>query len=59
MQEIKLKKNKSGLRVYINDLPNFSLMPKIELDVLIVGIELQISEYFKNKKTNLTRRKKS
>lgn len=51
MEEIKLKNNETGLKVYINGLPNITLMAVEKLNLLISGIEIQMSSYFsKNQK---------
>lgn len=52
MKEIKIKSNDSNLKIFINDLPNLFLMPKDEFELIIVGIELQMTEYFKYKRKN-------
>lgn len=56
MKEIKIKNNESGLKIFINDLPNLSLMPIDELDLIIIGIELQMTEYFKHKRKKLSKK---
>lgn len=51
MEEIKIKDNEMGLKVYINGLPNIKLMDVEKLNLLISGLEIQMSSYFsKNKK---------
>jgi len=54
MKEIMLKNNKTGLRIYINDVPNIKLVPKEEADMVIAALEQQISIFHdkKHKKTN-------
>ena len=49
MEEIKLKNNETGLKVYINGLPNITLMAVEKLNLLISGLEIQISSYFSKK----------
>ena len=50
MKEVKLKSNESDIKIFINGLPDLSLMPKDELELIIVGIELKMTEYFKHKR---------
>jgi hypothetical protein len=50
MQEIKLSKNPSGLRVFINGVPRLELIPKAQLDIMVNALEKQISEHFEKKK---------
>lgn len=51
MQEIELKKNDTGLKVYINGIPDAHLLPETEKNLFISQIEIIISEMFeKNEK---------
>ena len=56
MKEIKIKSNDSNLKIFINDLPNLFLMPKDEFNLIIAGIELQMTEHFKHKRKNLNKK---
>lgn len=49
MEEVKIKDNETGLRVYINGLPNIRLMAIEEFNLLISGLEIQMSSYFSKK----------
>lgn len=49
MKEIMLKNNTTGLRVYINDVPNIKLVPKEEADMVIAALEQQISIFHDKK----------
>ena len=50
MDEIKVRKNTLGLKVYVNGLPNFKLMPKNILEILLVEIERIFRDQKKVKK---------
>ena len=50
MQEVKVKNNEAGLSVYINGIPKLELVPAEIKELIIVGLELQLTEYFENKK---------
>ena len=51
MQEIELKKNDTGLKVYINGIPDAHLLSETEKNLFISQIEIIISEMFeKNEK---------
>jgi hypothetical protein len=47
MQEVILKNNDTGLRVYINGIPDIRLIPKDIADSVIATLELQVVEYIK------------
>ena len=49
MKEVIVKSNATGLRVFINGIPNLKLIPKDEADTVIAALELQISEFNKVK----------
>lgn len=55
MQEINLKTNKTGLKIFIDGTPNISSIPNEDLEPLITNLELTISKHFesymKRKKT--------
>lgn len=56
MKEIKYKNNATNLKVYIDDFPDLTLMPKIDYDILIEEIEILFNDYLKikRKKPNKT-----
>lgn len=56
MQEVKIKSNDTNMKIFINGFPNLSLMPNDEFDLIIVGIELQMTEYFKHKRKSLSKK---
>ena len=43
MQEVNFKTNETGLRIFINGVPNRSLIPKDELNLLVADIETKVS----------------
>ena len=45
MQEITVKDNKTGLRVFINGVPNLRDFPKAEMEVFVSALEKQISTH--------------
>jgi hypothetical protein len=45
MQEVILKNNDSGLKVYINGVPNLKLIPNDIAESVVATLELQMSEY--------------
>ena len=49
MKEIIVKNNITGLRVFINGVPNLKLIPKDEAVNTIIALELHIAEYYKKK----------
>lgn len=49
MQEIIVKNNNTGLKVFINGVPNLKLIPKDEAENTVIALELQISEFYKKK----------
>lgn len=46
MEEIKIE-NELGKKIYINGIPDLTLMPKEVFDSFIAALELQISENLK------------
>jgi hypothetical protein len=49
MQEINIKNNPSGLKLFINGVPQIELIPKEKLDVVINTLEKQIDIHFADK----------
>ena len=49
MQEITVKDNKTGLRVFINGVPNLRNIPKVEMEVFVSALEKQISSHYDKK----------
>jgi hypothetical protein len=54
MQEVILKTNNTSLRVYINGIPNLSLIPKDIAESAISVLELEISEYIMKEWSNIS-----
>lgn len=50
MREVQIRNNSLGLKVFIDEFPDISLMPASELDLLITDLELAISNYAKKKR---------
>ena len=51
MQEIELKKNDIGLKIYINGIPDAHLLPETEKNLFISQMEIIIYDMFqKNEK---------
>jgi hypothetical protein len=51
LQEIELKKNDTGLKIYINGIPDVHLLSETEKNLFISKTEIIISEMFeKNEK---------
>ena len=46
VQEIMVKDNKTGLRVFINGVPNLRNIPKAEMEVFVSALEKQISSHY-------------
>ena len=61
MEEIIVKGNDTGLKVYVNGVPKIESIPNDELTPLIVSLEIAVSNHFENyqkrkKYTNKKRR---
>lgn len=50
MQEIILKNNTTGLKVYINDKPDLKKIPKDVADTFIYALAVKTEEYIKKTK---------
>ena len=48
MEEIIVKGNDTGLKVYVNGVPKIESIPNDELTPLIVSLELVVSNHFEN-----------
>ena len=46
MEEIKLKYNPLGIKVYAVGKPDIEHMPEEEFDLFVSSLELRVSEYF-------------
>lgn len=46
MQEVQLKENPLGLKVYINGIPDLKTIPKEKAESILAALELEISEYY-------------
>lgn len=49
MKEIQIKVNDTGLKVFINDVPDLSQIPKNITDAVVTTLEMKISEHFEQK----------
>jgi len=54
MKEIQVKGNDTGLKVFINTVPDLTQIPKNITDALVTTMEMQISEHFENEKRDKT-----
>lgn len=50
MEEIEVKYNPLGVKVFINGRPDMSNMTEEEYDLFTSSLELRMSEYFEKKK---------
>ena len=50
MKEIQIKGNDTGIKVFINAVPNLSQIPKNITDAIVTTMEMQISEHFETKR---------
>lgn len=59
MEEIIVKGNEAGLRVYVNGIPKIENIPNEELTPLIVSLEIAVSNHFENyqKRKKYTKKK--
>lgn len=48
MEEIIVKGNDTGLKVYVNGAPKIESIPKDELTPLLVSLEIAVSNHFEN-----------
>ena len=48
MQEINVKGNETGLRVFIDGEPNLLSMPEEEINILATVLEMVISKQYEN-----------
>ena len=49
MKEIQVKGNETGLRVFVNDVPDLKQIPKDIADSMISVLEMEIFEHFEQK----------
>lgn len=49
MQEVNLKDNESGIKVYVDDLPITNLIPNDLIDVFINALVVDIQDIIKSK----------
>ena len=54
MKEIQVKGNDTGIKVFINAVPDLTQIPKNIMDALVTTLEMQISEHFENEKRDKT-----
>lgn len=58
MHEVVLKDNPSKRQIFIDDeKPNFSLIPKKDIDLYIALLEIEMYEHFKNRRKRRSRDK--
>jgi len=59
LEEIIVKGNEAGLRVYVNGIPKIENIPNEELTPLIVSLEIAVSNHFENyqKRKKYTKKK--
>ena len=48
MQEINLKTNKTGLKIFVNGTQNILAIPNEDLEPLITNLEIAISKHFES-----------
>lgn len=46
MEEIEVKDNPLGIKVFVVGKPDIEHMPKEEFDLFVSSLELRVSEYF-------------
>ena len=51
MEEVKVRNNRTNLKVYVNGFPDLKLMPKEVLEILLTEIERMFCEYRYRKKS--------
>lgn len=51
MEEVKVRNNKTNLKVYVNGFPDLKLMPKEVLEILLTEIERIFCEHKYRKKS--------
>lgn len=59
MEEIVLKNNKTGLKVFINGVPKLENIHKDDLAPMVVKLEMLVSEHFENYQKRKKYNKKS
>ena len=52
MEEIEVKDNPLGIKVFVVGKPDIEHMPKEEFDLFVSSLELQMSEYYEKQKGN-------
>ena len=46
LEEIEVKDNSLGIKVYVNGIPDINKMPEQEFGLFVSSLELRVSEYF-------------
>ena len=46
MQEVQPRENPLGLKVFINGIPDLTVIPKEKAESIFAALELEISEHF-------------
>ena len=49
MKEVNIKGNDTGMKVFINGVPDLTQIPKNITDALVTALEVQISERYEQK----------
>lgn len=52
LEEIEVKHNPLGVKVYINGRPNINNMPEKEYDLYVSSLEFRMTEYYEKRKEN-------
>ena len=50
MKEVNIKGNDTGMKVFINGVPDLTQIPKNITEALVTALEVQISEHYEQKK---------
>lgn len=50
LEEIEVKDNSLGIKVYVNGIPDINKMPEQEFGLFVSSLELRMSEYFEKLK---------
>ena len=59
MKEVNIKGNDTGMKVFINGVPDLTQIPKNITDALVTTLEVQISEYYEIKNNQARTKEKN
>ena len=59
MKEIQVKGNDTGIKVFINGVPDLTQIPKEITDTLVTTLEFQISEHFEQEHSKIRAKEKN